>query len=293
MKSAHEEAIRERVMTAELSGPMLSNSHKGLAELTDSRVEAQRLEARERALGDEERRRRKRERDWEGSAGGLAGPVAGGATAGGPEEKRRKSSDAVQGVEGSRSPEQARQIKGDSPTAILAKAAEAAAASRPAPPSHRFSLDAVWAASEGSGEASTTPPGSPHRSGADDALNEFLSEDVFDKPSAGSSGRPHGDEREMSPFDDEAAGGDDDGFGFDFFADDVDGSGSAEKDAAGKPLASAGPDEASKAVAPAGPVAYSESAQLGGERGLQALETIWQGEVRRARPEMWGRSRQC
>lgn len=275
MKSAHEEAIRERVMTADMSGPMLSNSHKGPAELTDARAEAQRLEARERALGDEERRRRKREREW-GEKAGAERTVAGAATDGGPEEKRRKSSGAFDSEKsGSRSPEQSRQIKGASPTAILAKAAEAAAASRPAPPTHRFSLDAVWAAGEGSAEASTTPPESPHRAGADDALNEFLSEDVFDKPAASGS-RPHADEREMSPFD-EAGGGEDNGFGFDFFVDDPKITEKADGESTGQPVALKAPKET---VHAAGPLAYSEAAQLGCEKDLLALETVWRGEVR-------------
>lgn len=283
MKSAQQESIRERFLVAAAEGPLMSHSHKGLAEFTDTRQEAQRVEARERALVEAERNQRKREREYEESVAGMVekaqaeqtpeeeGSPKGSATEA-PNEKKRRTSDGRPANTSALSPVVARKTSSPVVPTTLA-------------PSHRFSLDAIWGSNAGAAEQSTTPPASPGGGeGVDETLNEFLSFDVFGQPS-GNGQDAHGD-GSLSPFRDAGAHSShgDDPNPFDFFADD-------DKSEFQAPPPKVAPVTAnlknSGREGPAiGSTPYGSDLQVDGEGGLMALQIVWECEVSPSRSSL-------
>lgn len=276
MKSAQQESIRERFLVAGAEGPLMSHSHKGLAEYTDTRQEAQRVEARERALVEAERNQRKREREYEVSVAGMVEKAQAvptpeeegspkGSPSDAPDEKKRRTSDGRPVTTSALPPVVARKTSSPVVPTVLA-------------PSHRFSLDAVWGSNAGPTGESTTPPGSPGGGeGADETLNEFLSFDVFGQPSG--NGQDAHNEGSLSPFRDAGAHSShgDDPNPFDFFADD-------NKLESQVPPPKIAPVTANlKNSGREGPAIastpYGSDLKVDGEGGLMALQIVWECEV--------------
>ncbi|CED84518.1 F-box protein JEMMA and related proteins with JmjC, PHD, F-box and LRR domains [Phaffia rhodozyma] len=300
-QDAADTALRTRVLPETASQPLVVQNHKGVMEVSDSRLELQRQEEREQILQESERNKRKRESEADHHSAGLARKLEnegqqlqdlssedGRETVEkGSEDKHTKSSakkqrnssfssnleteDAIHNDLGSPS-DSTRKLSSCSVSSPASSPTKGNPSAVVPPSPVKFSLDSIWGdkppTTDKKREGSRTPPPAeddlqnPHK-------DAFMVDDVDWVRSE--------DKDSLSPFRDELparteGGSGDDDLVLDFFVDDQ-AKDLEKKDGGAKKI-----EGVQEAPAISGPLEYEEKKSID-EADLNSIEKAWEGQI--------------